>query len=99
MYSNFITPPDLVENILVIDATREHVDHCAEFCRETNVLFNIYFYISNSDNTVWLNKVINRVDVILIPTDCEIKINSKRAVVYTFGENGKFKEPVEFLNK
>jgi hypothetical protein len=35
----------------------------------------------------------------LIPTDCEIKINSKRAVVYTFGENGKFKEPVEFLNK
>ena len=43
MHSNFITAPDYIENILVINATDEQLATLTETVKTTGRPYNIYF--------------------------------------------------------
>ena len=44
MHSNFVTPPDYVETVLVIDASDEQVAELAATVKAGNKPYNVYFY-------------------------------------------------------
>lgn len=71
MYSNFITPPDYIEEdkhtVLLIDATAEDVQRLALLCKEGTADFNIYLY-QTGDDADWLNQVIDRSNAIIVNT-------------------------------
>lgn len=71
MHSNFITPPDYVETILVIDATEEQIKQLGEKVQGGNVTYNVYFYNNATmSDTAWFNKISIKADVVL---DAKIK--------------------------
>ncbi len=70
MHSNFITPPDYVETVLILNATEEQILHLGKVVQDGNTAYNVYFYRDEMNNTEWLGKVTARADVVL---DAKIK--------------------------
>jgi hypothetical protein len=70
MYSNFITPPDYVESILILNATHEQMQALAKQIQELDNCYNIYFYSEEMNNISWFHKISLKVDVVL---DAKIK--------------------------
>ena len=72
MYSNFVTPPDFVDEdkhtVVVIDAASEDVQRLALLCKEGTTDFNIYLYNSESNSDEWLMSAIERADKIIVNT-------------------------------
>lgn len=70
MYSNFITPPDFVEDnfhtITVINATLEEVEVLARMCQGLDDQLNIYLYRSEMDNLEWLHGAVQRSDAVIV---------------------------------
>jgi hypothetical protein len=95
MHSNFITPPDLVESILIIDATEEEIKSCALACQDSSVPYNVYFYHKDMKDVDWLSTVIDRVDYVLIQEDSLVPVLNYQK----FGPNQVFKEPADYFNK
>jgi hypothetical protein len=62
MYSNFITPPDFVdedyETITVINALSDEIVLLANFCKNANKSYNVYLYNSEMKNEKWLSEAI-----------------------------------------
>ncbi len=73
VYTNFITPPDSVENdnhtVVLIDATAEQLDHLAEFCSNANCSYNVYIYNNGMNNIDWLNSALAVADAFLVNTE------------------------------
>ena len=65
MHSNFITPPDYVETILVIDATEEQIKDLGTVVRDSGVAYNVYFYREEMNDPAWFNKISIKADVVL----------------------------------
>lgn len=69
-YSNFITPPDFVEElkhtVLMIDVSAEDLQALATFCKNSAVYFNIYLYNYEMQDTEWFRKARDRSDVIVL---------------------------------
>lgn len=63
MYSNFITPPDEIQSILIRNATKEQVKECADACRNNGTAYNVYFYNDEIDQHDWLRKIMPKIDV------------------------------------
>jgi hypothetical protein len=59
MHSNFITPPDLVETVLVLNATDEQVAELAAVLKAGNKPYNVYFYNDAMNDLRWLARVSN----------------------------------------
>jgi len=57
MHSNFITPPDYVESILIHDATEEQIKQLSEVIGNANRPYNVYFYNQSMNDATWLAKV------------------------------------------
>lgn len=95
MHSNFITPPDLVETVLIVDATEEQITHCADACRESDHVYNVYFYQKEMDNPDWLVTAYNRADTVLQYEDSMVPI--LRPI--KFGPNQILKTPGDYFNK
>jgi ornithine cyclodeaminase/alanine dehydrogenase-like protein (mu-crystallin family) len=95
MHSNFITPPDLIETVLVVDATEEQIKHCAEACRESGVAYNVYFYKESMNDADWLVKAYNRADTILQSSDSTVPILKPTK----FGSDQILKSPADYFNK
>jgi hypothetical protein len=95
MISNFITPPDMVETVLVIDATENQVKHCAEVCQGSSKAYNVYFYQSDMNDTAWLSKVVLKADVILQHEDSTVPILAPTK----FGKAQAMFSPGEYFNK
>jgi hypothetical protein len=95
MYSNFITPPDLVSSILIIDATKEQIESCARYCADCKFAYNIYLYNTDMNNTNWLGQVVDRVDTVLIQEDSAVPILN----YIKFGPNQVLKEPTDYFAK
>lgn len=72
MYSNFVTPPDFVNEdkhtVVIIDAAAEDVQRLALLCKEGTVDFNIYLYNSEFESDDWLMLAIERADKIIVNT-------------------------------
>jgi hypothetical protein len=95
MHSNFITPPDLVESVLIIDATEKEILTCAEQVKITGRPFNVYFYNNDMKDYAWLTKVVDRVDTVLLQEDSQVPVLD----YVKFGPAQFFKEPAEYFNK
>jgi len=70
MHSNFITPPDYVETVLVLNATDEQLSELTETVKITGRPYNVYFYNDSMNEPDWLDRIKTQADVIL---DAELK--------------------------
>ena len=72
-FSNFITPPDFVDNanpsVLLIDASWDDVETIALWCQNANDCYNVYMYSDIMLDEQWLNEAITRVDAIVLNTE------------------------------
>ena len=71
MHSNFITPPDYVETVLVINATEEQVAELAATVKAGDKSYNIYFYREAMNDISWFHKISLKADAVL-----DAKINN-----------------------
>ena len=93
MLTNFITPPDIVESILIIDATEEEIKTCAERCRNSEYAYNVYVYDKNMDNQTWLHQVQAISPVVLAKAGNDTGITA----THLFGTDQDFSEPAEYF--
>mgnify|MGYP000028144963 FL=1 len=72
MTTNFITPPDFVDDpnytILIVDADPADVETLAYLCAGHDEAFNVYLYRADMDNDLWLNQAADRADTIIVNT-------------------------------
>ena len=72
MTTNFITPPDFVDDpnhsILLIVVDPVDVETLAHLCAGHDESFNIYLYKEDMNETAWLDKCAARVDAIIVNT-------------------------------
>lgn len=72
MTTNFITPPDFVEDanhsILLIDVDPVDVETLAFLCAGHDEAFNVYLYSVELDDVNWLTKAAGQVDAIVVNT-------------------------------
>lgn len=70
--SNIITPPDFINDgshsVLMIDPVQAEVEAVALYCSSVDVVFNIYVYLAEMNDTEWLVNVLPRVDAVIINT-------------------------------
>lgn len=73
MYSNFITPPDFVDqklpNITVINATTDEVELLARMCEHSDEFYNIYLYRTEMNNDTWLQQAVDLSDAVILNTN------------------------------
>ena len=71
-YSNFITPPDFVEDdfhtVTVVDASPKDVELLGQIAKGTNNAYNVYLYHQGMDDTAWLAKAIEKSDAVIVNT-------------------------------
>lgn len=72
MTTNFITPPDFVEdpnhNILLVDVDPVDVETLAFLCANHDESFNVYLYKEDTNNVEWLNQAALLADAIIVNT-------------------------------
>jgi hypothetical protein len=95
MYSNFITPPDLVHSILIIDANKEQIEACARYCADCASAYNIYLYNAEMNDLNWLAQVVDQVSATLMHEDSAVPILN----YVKFGASQILKEPVDYFAK
>ena len=70
MYSNFITPPDFVEDafhtVTVVNATMDEVELLGRMCKGSDDQFNIYLYRTEMNDTDWLTRAVELSDAVII---------------------------------
>jgi hypothetical protein len=70
MHSNFITPPDFVDEplttVTVVNATLDEVELLARMCENTDPQYNIYLYRSEMNDREWLQKAIELSEATII---------------------------------
>lgn len=93
MHSNFITPPDLVETVVVVDATEEHIKALAEHVKVLGKAYNVYFYNTDMKNFDWLGKVLDRADTVLMQQDSTAPVLN----CVKFGPDNIFKQPLDYF--
>lgn len=71
MHSNFITPPDYVETVLILDATEELIKELGTLVQGSDKPYNVYFYSEAMDNQEWLTRITAKADTVL-----DAKINN-----------------------
>lgn len=65
MHSNFITPPDYIETVLILNATEEQVRHLGMIVQDGDIAYNVYFYNEAMNEPTWFDKISIKADVIL----------------------------------
>lgn len=70
MYSNFITPPDFVNEekhtVTVVNATEDDVEMLGRMAQVSDEEYNIYLYHNGMNDTTWLDSAINLSDAIVV---------------------------------
>ena len=59
MHSNFVTPPDFVETVLVLNATEEQISQLNSAVKASTKPYNVYFYNDAMNDLRWLARVTN----------------------------------------
>ena len=57
MHSNFITPPDYIENILIVNATDDLMTAMSEALKGSSQPYNIYFYNDSMNERDWFDLI------------------------------------------
>lgn len=72
MTTNFITPPDFVEDpnftIVLIDVDPADVETLAFLCAGHDESFNVYLYKEDMNDLLYLNSCVDRSDAVIINT-------------------------------
>ena len=96
MHSNFITPPDFIENdlptVLVVDASWDDVEILALYCQTSNYVYNIYLYQDIMFDLEWLNQAAERAHAIVMNSEssgCTQEKNKflKDSITWYYGPN------------
>jgi hypothetical protein len=95
MHTNFITPPDIIESILIVDATDEEIYAVGLACENADKPYNVYMYKAEMDNLPWLSDIIRIVDMTLQRHDSTVPIQCDKF----FGPDNTLKTPADFFNK
>lgn len=95
MYSNFITPPDFIQTVLVIDASATEIQQLTEFLYSAEQPYNIYMYSKEMDNLDWLTEAVLRADTVLQQQDSTVPVSGPTK----FGPDQDLKNPSEYFNK
>lgn len=73
MYSNFITPPDFVDEhkhtITIVEATTQEIELLYNVARSGTEDYNIYLYRTEMHNLNWLTTAISRSNGVIINFD------------------------------
>lgn len=73
MYSNYITPPDFVDDklhtITVIDASIDDVELLAKYTQQSDEDYNIYLYRNEMNDLPWLAAAMNKSDSVIVNID------------------------------
>lgn len=89
MYSNFITPPDFVDDdlhtVTVIDATVDEVESLARMCERSDEMYNVYLYKKEMNDLDWLQQAIARSAIVIVRSTDSIDLSDK---VYCYGDTG-----------
>ena len=64
-YSNFITPPDYIQTVLIIGATEDQIKECGDICQKSNQAYNVYFYNIEMNQPDWLERIQLKADITL----------------------------------
>lgn len=96
MHSNFITPPDLIETVLIINATEEQIQACGDACRDHARAYNVYFYHTDMKEYAWLADVVQRSDIILQESTAEAPVLCPTT---KFGTDQDLKQPQDYFTK
>lgn len=70
-HSNLVTPPDFIETVLILNATDEQIQACADVCYESGKIYNVYFYNKDMDDTDWFFRVQSIANQVLDATLCD----------------------------
>jgi hypothetical protein len=65
MHSNFVTPPDFISTVLIINATSDQIKQCGETVQAAGRPYNVYFYNDTMEDLPWLEKVKTFADIII----------------------------------
>lgn len=65
MHSNFITPPDMVETVLIMNATEEQITELNAVIKAGATPYNVYFYNEAMNDMRWLARISNRADAVI----------------------------------
>ena len=70
VYSNFITPPDFVDEdlhtVLVVDSSHEDIELLVRMCEHSDEMFNIYLYKSDMGVPEWLDIAIEKSAAVIV---------------------------------
>ena len=70
MNTNFITPPDVVDDerhsVLIVDADPTDIESLALVCANHNHAFNVYLYNHGMQDLEWLVSIASKVDTVII---------------------------------
>ena len=65
MHSNFITPPDFVQTVLIRNATEEQITQLNALIKTSGTPYNVYFYDDSMNNRDWFDLIKSKADVVL----------------------------------
>ena len=70
MHSNFITPPDFVDDdlhtVTVVDCTEDELVLLARMCECSDEMYNIYLYRDVMDDPTWLQTAIDKSAAVIV---------------------------------
>ena len=65
MHSNFITPPDYIETVLILNAPQEQIKVLATMIQQREQCYNVYFYNELMNQPEWRDRIKQKADTIL----------------------------------
>jgi len=105
MHSTFITPPDLIETIVIINATDAEITACQQACAVADRPFDVYVYAESCGNTHWFGRAFKRADTILVGATTELNLGATAGIpgilpeIIPFGPGEEISEPAEYFYK
>lgn len=96
--SQLITPPDIVESVLIINADPVQRNAVVKAVAINPESYNIYLYQEESKEFQWLDDVCRRVQTILLNNERHV-VTSGNGRIIRFGPEQEIKNPAEYFNK
>jgi hypothetical protein len=62
--SNFVTDPDYIPTVLLINASEAQLSECMKLCQESGKVYNVYIQTANSDEE-WVWRIERIADAII----------------------------------
>jgi hypothetical protein len=101
MHSNFITPPDFVDDklhtVTVVEATVEDVELLARMCENSEEMYNIYLYRDEMQNADWLAAAVLQSDAVIVNVTEGNQWLCGQEKTYYYGPNN-FLSPAKKVN-